>query len=81
MADADVALVMEILRKLQAQSSEVLLRLGDINTRLLSLEESSAMTSVRLASLETAIAGINKRLDRHEHRLDHIETRLGLIDA
>ena len=81
MADADVALMMEILRKLQAQSSEVLLRLGDINTRLLSLEESSAMTSVRLASLETAIAGINKRLDRREHRLDHIETRLGLIDA
>ena len=81
MVDADFALMMEILRKLQAQSGEVLLRLGDINTRLSSLEESSAMTSVRLASLETTVAGVNKRLDRHEHRLDRIETRLGLIDA
>jgi len=74
MADADYTLIIDILRKLQGQIGDVVLRLGAI-------EESNASMSGRIANLEGLVAGVNKRLDRHEYRLDRIETRLGLIDA
>lgn len=34
----------------------------------------------RVAGLEGGIASLAARLDRHEDRLERIETRLGLID-
>ena len=74
MADADYTLIIDILRKMQGQLSDVVLRLG-------ALVDASASMSGRIANLEALLVGVNKRLDRHEHRLDRIETRLGLIDA
>ena len=74
MADADYTLILDILRKLQMQQSDMLLRLGN-------LEDAFASMSARIASVEVALAGVNKRLDRFDHRLDRIETRLGLVDA
>lgn len=35
---------------------------------------------VRMTSVEEAIVGINRRLDRSDARLDHIERRLDLVD-
>jgi chromosome segregation ATPase len=74
MSEVDYSLMLAILRKLQAQQGDVVLRLGN-------LEESSASMSGRIASIEAGLAGVNKRLDRFDHRLDRIETRLGLIEA
>ena len=81
MADADFSRMLDILRKMQGQLSSIVLELGDIKGRLTLLEEASSSMSARIAALGVAAAGTNKRLDRYEHRLERIETRLGLIDA
>lgn len=36
---------------------------------------------IRLTNVEEGLAGVNRRVDRIEDRLEKIEKRLGLIDA
>ena len=36
---------------------------------------------VRTTSIEEGLAGVNRRLDRNDERLERIETRLNLQDA
>jgi hypothetical protein len=35
---------------------------------------------VRMTAVEEGLAGVNRRLDRHETRLDRIERRMDLTD-
>jgi septal ring factor EnvC (AmiA/AmiB activator) len=81
MSDADFSLMIEILPRMQGPLNAVQLKLGDMETRITLVEEATSSMSARIASLEVGVAAVLKRLYRHEHRLDRIETRLGLIAA
>ena len=36
---------------------------------------------VRMTHMEEGLAGVNRRLDRADERLDRIEKRMGLVDV
>ena len=47
----------------------------------MSEEETVASMSARVATVEVGMAGVIKRMDRFEGRLEPIERRLDLVDA
>ena len=81
MPEADLGLMMEVLRKMQSQQGMMLLEMGDLKQRMTGVEEAVVSVSALVAMVEFGIAGINKRIDRIDHRPDWIGSRVGLIDA
>ncbi len=57
-------LMYELLRRIHAELSEARFDLHELKKRMTGTEE--------------ALAGVNRRLDRHDDRLDRIERRLEL---
>ena len=68
------SLMLEILKRMQADMSEVTADMGDIKLRLTATEE-------HLATLVMSVAGINHRLDRFDKRIERVERRLDLTDV
>lgn len=74
-------LVLEHLKKIQAQLSAARERDREIISRLGILEISSAILRRELGHCEESIAAINVRMDRMSDRIEHIERRLELTDT
>ena len=66
MTDEPDSLVLRYLRRMDEKLDRVLDDMHDIK--------------VRMTSVEEALAGQSRRIDRIEARLDHIEKRLDLVD-
>ena len=58
----------------------VLAQLRDIRGLLGRVAEDVANIKVRVTSLEIGLAGVNRRLDQVDERLERLERRVGLID-
>jgi hypothetical protein len=67
-------LVLEPLRYIRAKIDAVDIRLDDLTARVSRMEESMGVTV-------TALADLNRRLDRHDERLARIERRLDLATS
>jgi DNA anti-recombination protein RmuC len=67
-------LIYQVLQRIQADVSSLKREMGDVKLRLGSVED-------HMSSLVTSAVGINHRLDRHDERLERIESRLGLVEA
>ena len=48
--------------------------IGELKVRMTSVEE-------QIGFLHTAVAGVNRRMDRFEDRMGRVEKRLGLVDG
>jgi archaellum component FlaC len=60
-------IVLSILRKIDQRTERMAEDLQDLK--------------VRVTSVEEGLAGVNRRLDRLDHRVERIEQRLELSDA
>ena len=67
MADEPDNIVLVLLRKIDARTERMAADLQDLK--------------VRVTALEEGLAGVNRRLDRLEGRIERIERRLELTDA
>ncbi len=67
MADEPDSLVLNILRRIDSKMDRVIDDVHDLK--------------VRMSSVEEGLAGVNRRLDRMDLRVDRIERRLELTDA
>jgi len=67
MADEPDNIVLAILRKIDQRTERMAEDIQDLKARMTSVEE--------------GLAGVNRRLDRLEVRVDRIEKRLELSDA
>ncbi len=67
MMDAPDNLVLAMLRRMDAKLDRISGDLGDLK--------------VRMTGAEEAIAGVNRRLDRLDGRVERIEKHLDLVDA
>ncbi len=67
MADEPDNIVLSILRKIDQRTERMAVDLQDLK--------------IRVTSVEEGLAGVNRRLDRLEHRVERIEKRLELSDA
>ncbi|MDO9223508.1 MAG: hypothetical protein Q7U20_07320 [Caulobacter sp.] len=67
MTDAPDNLVLQLLRKMDAKLDRVLDDVQDLK--------------VRMTHVEEGLAGVNRRLDRLDVRVDRIEKRLELVDS
>ena len=67
MVDEPDNMVLSILRKIDQRTERMALDLQDLK--------------IRVTSVEEGLAGVNRRLDRLEHRVERIEKRLELSDA
>lgn len=61
MAEVTSELMYELLKRIHSDVSDVKFDVQEIKNRITNTEES--------------LAGVNRRLDRHDERLDHIERR------
>ena len=60
--------------------SMMLRMLIDIRQVLGRVAEDVANIKLRVTSLEIAVAGVNRRIDQVDERLERLERRAGLID-
>jgi archaellum component FlaC len=67
MAKEPDSIVLAILRKIDQRTERMAEDLQDLK--------------VRVTSVEEGLAGVNRRLDRLDHRVERIEQRLELSDA
>ncbi len=67
MADEPDSLVLNILRRIDGKMDRVIDDVHDLK--------------VRMSSVAEGLAGVNRRLDRMDLRVDRIERRLELTDA
>jgi archaellum component FlaC len=67
MVDEPDNMVLSILRKIDQRTERMALDLQDLK--------------IRVTSVDEGLAGVNRRLDRLEHRVERIEKRLELSDA
>ncbi len=67
MADEPDSLVLNMLRRIDGKMDRVIDDVHDLK--------------VRMSSVEEGLAGVNRRLDRMDLRVDRIERRLELHDA
>ncbi len=70
---ADLNIIFHRLDLIHRQNNRILETLDRVVDELRALK-------VRTTSVEEALAGINRRLDRHEDRRERIERRLDLVD-
>lgn len=66
--------IYQVLQRIQTDVGALKREMGDFKLRLGSVED-------HVSSLVVSAVGINHRLDRHDGRLERIESRLGLVDA
>lgn len=75
------SLVLELLKKIQAELSASRERDREVIHRLGNVEISVATLRRELGHCEESIAGINLRMDRMSDRIERIERRLDLTDG
>lgn len=73
MSDEPDSLILRHQRKMDEKLDRLIEDVGDLKVRMPALEE-------RVAGVELAHAGTNRRIDRMEARLDRIEKRLDLVE-
>ncbi|MBY0306027.1 MAG: hypothetical protein B7Y43_02820 [Sphingomonas sp. 28-62-20] len=74
MTEAESSIMLEILKRLQSDMSEMKADMSDMRLRMTANEE-------HLATLVMSVSGINHRLDRLADRVERIERRLDLLDT
>ena len=74
MADEPADLTLQLLRRMDQ-------RLQGIETKLDRVLDDVHDLKVRMASVEEGLAGIHRRIDRMDLRVDRIERRLELVGA
>lgn len=74
MADEPDNLVLQILRRVEG-------RLTSMETKMDRLGEDMHDLKVRTPHVEEGLAGVNRRLDRLDQRIERVETRLTLVDS
>jgi predicted nucleic acid-binding Zn-ribbon protein len=74
MAEVDPSLIYEILKKMQADMSDMKADIGELKMRATATDE-------HLSGIFISTTGINNRMDRLDSRLERIERRLDLTDA
>ena len=74
MADEPTDLTLQLLRRMDQ-------RLQGIDTKIDRVLDDVHDLKVRMASVEEGLAGIHRRIDRMDLRVDRIERRLELVDA
>ena len=74
MTEAESSIMLEILKRLQSDMSEMKADMSDMRLRMTANEE-------HLATLVMSVSGINHRLDRLADRVERIELRLDLLDT
>jgi predicted nucleic acid-binding Zn-ribbon protein len=67
-------LIVEILKRMQADVSDIKRDVGDMKFRIHVLEDQTASTVM-------ALAGVNHRLDRMQDDMTSVKRRLDLVDA
>ena len=73
MADEPENLISEYLRRFDR-------RFNDLDAKLDRILDDVHMIKIRLTSVEEALVGVHRRVDRIEERIDRIERRLGLTE-
>ena len=73
MAEEPDNLILEYLRRFER-------RLNDMDAKLDRVLDDVHMIKVRMTSVEEALVGIHRRVDRVEERIERIERRLGLME-
>ena len=68
------SIMLEILKRIQVDMSEMKADVSDLRLRMTATEE-------HLATLVMSTAGINHRLDRLSNRVERIERRLDLVEG
>ncbi|HEY4849116.1 MAG TPA: hypothetical protein VIH87_15350 [Methylocella sp.] len=74
MVDSPDNLIFEYLRRLDTKLDRVIEDIGDLKIRMMTAVEAG------FAQGELSIAGVNRRIDRAEARLERIERRLDLVE-
>ncbi len=74
MTEAESSIMLEILKRLQSDMSEMKADMSDMRLRMTANEE-------HLATLVMSVSGINHRLDRLADRVERIERRFDLLDT
>ena len=74
MTAVDTSLLMEIMRKIQTDIS-------DIKSDMSELKMRATATDEHLSGIFVSTTGINNRIDRFDARLERIERRLDLTDV
>ena len=72
MADETESLMLAMLRRMEDRTTRM-------DTKLDRLVDDMRDVKVRMTHVEEGLAGINRRLDRLEVRVDHIEKRLEIV--
>jgi hypothetical protein len=73
MAEEPDNLILEYLRRFER-------RLNDMDAKLDRVLDDVHMIKVRMTSVEEALVGIHRRVDRVEERIERIDRRLGLME-
>ena len=71
----------EQFRRLNLRFDKFEIEIGDLKGRMIVVEEGLASMLARIATVEVSTAGMIKRLDRVESRLERVERRLGPLDS
>lgn len=74
MTDETESVVLEILKRIQSEMSDMRDDISELKTRATALDE-------HMGGLIIQVSGNNNRLDRMDERLKRIERRLELTDA
>ncbi len=74
MSDEPDSIILRYLRRLDERTERIESKVGDLATRLTSVEE-------QVSLLRSDMVHVQHRLDKVEDRLGRIEKRLDLIDA
>ena len=74
MAEVDGTLILEILRKIQADISDIKHDYRELKLRV-------AVMDGQMTMLTASVQLINERADRMDEKLERIERRLELVDA
>ncbi len=74
MTDETESVVLEILKRIQTEMSDMRDDISELKTRATALDE-------HMGGLIIQVSGNNNRLDRMDERLKRIERRLELTDA
>jgi hypothetical protein len=74
MVEEPNSLVLDHLKRIQGRLASIEVDLGDIKTRVSTMEQYQGQVL-------TLLGGLNQRMDRFDERLARIERRLDLVEA
>ena len=81
MSETVESLILEQFRRTHGRSDKLGLEIGDVESRLIMLEATTASFSSRIATVEVSTATVSQRTDRIESRLDGVERRAERVET